>query len=70
MIFLVCYLYCQMVFLFLNGHVKGPVLRALTKIFLSEYKECAYECVEHKSFETLIIYIWLHFLHDHEHFTA
>lgn len=70
MIFMTFYLSCQMVFKFLNGHMKGPVLRALMNIFLSEHKEHAYECVERKSFGTLVIYIWVHFLHDHKHFAA
>lgn len=59
-----------MVFKFLNGHMKGAILRALMKMFLSEYKEHAYKCAEHKSFDTLVICVWVNFLHDHKHFTA
>lgn len=70
MIFIVCYLSCQMIFKFLSGHMKGPILRALMMVFLSAYKEHAYKCVEHKSFDTLVIYIWVHFLHDHKNITA
>lgn len=69
-IFLVCYLSCQFIFKFLDDHMKGPILRAIMKIFLSEYKEHAYECVGHESFDTLVIYIWVHFLRDHKNFTA
>lgn len=43
---------------FLRGYVKGSILRALMIILLSLYKKHAYECVEHKSFDTLVIYIW------------